>query len=728
MLRPSGATGGMLLRGILMVLALTAWSSSAQAQNGATFVSQSVPAYMKAGQTYSVSVTLRNSGTTTWVATSNYNLGSQNPQDNSIWSLQRVAPVAPVAPGAQQTFTFNVIAPTTTGSYNFQWRMVQDFVEWFGDLTPNVAVTVQPFNAAAFVSQSVPANMVAGQTYNVSVTMKNTGLTTWTAAGKYNLGTQNPIDNFNWVVQRVPVPGNVAPGQQQTFSFQVTAPAGGGTTNFQWRMVQEFVEWFGATSTNVAVAIPVTPAPTATLSTPGNGAQIPATGATVAVPVTGTAGSSGSTTLSKVEVLDGATVLATLGGSTTINTSVTLALGPHALQLRSTDSAGKQGLSAVSNVTVVKAVNAATFVSQSVPAAMVAGQSYNVSLTMKNTGNTTWTTANKYYLGSQNPYDNYTWLGSANRLTLPVAVAPGQQQTFSFTVKAPATAGNYNFQWRMVQEFVEWFGDLAPNVAVAVTDITLPTVTLTGPANNASFPAGGSNASVTVTGTAAATGSATLSKVEILDGATVLTTLGSSGVINASVSLAVGPHALQLRVTDSLGKQGLSAVANITVTAALANGAQFVSQTVPATMVAGQAYTVTVVMKNSGASTWIASNQFRLGSQSPFDNTVFGIQRVELPSSVAPGAQASFSLSLKAPAAPGNYVFQWRMVEEFVEWFGQQTPAVTVAVTGSTVGSVSYTYDTLGRVHTATYASGAVVTYNYDAAGNRTSTVTSGAH
>ncbi|WP_217999680.1 RHS repeat domain-containing protein [Thauera butanivorans] len=41
-------------------------------------------------------------------------------------------------------------------------------------------------------------------------------------------------------------------------------------------------------------------------------------------------------------------------------------------------------------------------------------------------------------------------------------------------------------------------------------------------------------------------------------------------------------------------------------------------------------------------------------------------------------------------------------------------------------GSVSYTYDQLGRVKTATYSNGVVITYTYDAAGNRVSQVTTG--
>src|SRR5207249_1025197 len=154
------------------------------------------------------------------------------------------------------TFSFNVTAPATKGTYNFQWRIVQDGVEWFGALSTNVAVK-DGLNDASFVSQSVPSVMTPGQTYAVSVTMQNTGGTTWSAGAAYRLGSQNPQDNTTWGTSRVSLPGgsSVAPGANVTFSFNVTAPATAGTYNFQWRMVQDGVEWFGALSANAAVRV-----------------------------------------------------------------------------------------------------------------------------------------------------------------------------------------------------------------------------------------------------------------------------------------------------------------------------------------------------------------------------------------------------------------------------------------------------------------------------------------
>jgi hypothetical protein len=370
------------------------------------FIAQSVPSSMVGGQSYSVSISFKNTGNTTWTNTTGpgtpnaYSLGSQNPRDNVTWGLasypNRVPVGGSVAPGATATFTFNVVAPTTPGTYDFQWQMVEDFVAWFGALTPNVKVSVTPPPGfapdAQFVSQSVPTAMVSGQTYPVSITVKNTGNTTWTnttgpgTPNAYSLGSQNPRDNVTWGLasypNRVPVGASVAPGATATFTFNVVAPAAPGTYDFQWQMVDDFVAWFGSLTPNVKVAV------------------------------------------------------------------VPPDFAPNA-----------------------------QFVIQNVPTAMVGGQTYPVSITLKNTGNTTWTnttgpgTPNAYSLGAQNPRDNMTW-GLApypNRVPVGGSVPPGATTTFAFNVVAPTTSGTYDFQWQMVDDVVTWFGALTPNIRIVVT-------------------------------------------------------------------------------------------------------------------------------------------------------------------------------------------------------------------------------------------------------------------
>ncbi|MEQ9303360.1 MAG: NBR1-Ig-like domain-containing protein, partial [Marinoscillum sp.] len=112
-------------------------------------------------------------------------------------------------------------------------------------------------NIASFVSQSVPTSMNAGETATVSVTMQNTGTSTWTKSAQHKLGSQNPQDNTDWGMNRVFLDDadNIAPNDQKVFTFDITAPAVAGTYNFQWKMVQEGVEWFGNQSANVAISV-----------------------------------------------------------------------------------------------------------------------------------------------------------------------------------------------------------------------------------------------------------------------------------------------------------------------------------------------------------------------------------------------------------------------------------------------------------------------------------------
>ncbi len=100
-------------------------------------------------------------------------------------------------------------------------------------------------NAALFISQSVPSNMLPGSSYNVSIEMLNTGSSTWTEAGGYKLAAQSPAGNLTWGLSEVNLPGNVTPGSAVTFNFVVTAPGSASTPDFQWQMLQGVAGAFG---------------------------------------------------------------------------------------------------------------------------------------------------------------------------------------------------------------------------------------------------------------------------------------------------------------------------------------------------------------------------------------------------------------------------------------------------------------------------------------------------
>lgn len=237
--------------------------------NAATPINQSVPGSMTAGGVYTVTINMKNTGNTTWTSGTAYSLGSRNPFDNATWGGGRVGLPGDIPPGGFAQFTFQVTAPAAAGSYNFQWGMVQDGVEWFGTPSDNVVINVvaAPRNGSQFVTQSVPASMTTGAQYPVSLTFSNTGNTTWDPTnGKYVLLAVNPVNNETWVYSRIPLSGPVAPGQQTTVAWTTRAPSTPGTYNFQWIILQEGVELIGTPSNNVAVVVSA-PAPV-------NGAQV----------------------------------------------------------------------------------------------------------------------------------------------------------------------------------------------------------------------------------------------------------------------------------------------------------------------------------------------------------------------------------------------------------------------------------------------------------------------
>jgi hypothetical protein len=463
----------------------------------AAYVSANVPTTMTAGQQYSVSVTMRNTGSMAWTAATLFRLGATNPYDNTSWGMNRVALAAAdnVGPNEQKTFSWTVTAPAAAGTYNFQWRMLREGVAWFGDLSSNTVITVNPATAAPnaeFVSHSVPTTVNAGQQYSVSVTMRNSGGTTWTPGSFHRLGSNNPYDNTTWGMNRVALASgdSIAPGQQKTFTWTVTAPGTAGVYNFQWRMLREGVTWFGDISPNVAITVnPPAAAPNAEFVSHSVPSPLSA-GKQYSVSVTmrntgGTTWTPGAFyrlgAISPYDNTTWGTNRVTLASGDSIApgqqktftwTLIAPVAGNYYFQWRMVQDGvmwfGDPSPATVLNVSIVPGPPDAAFVSRSVPTTMTAGQQYAVSVTMRNSGGTTWTPGTFYRLGAINPHDNANW--GMNRIALAAgdSVAPGQVRTFSWTVRAPTTPGQYNFQWRMVQDGVTWFGANSANTVVTV--------------------------------------------------------------------------------------------------------------------------------------------------------------------------------------------------------------------------------------------------------------------
>jgi hypothetical protein len=116
----------------------------------------------------------------------------------------------------------------------------------------------------------------------------------------------------------------------------------------------------------------------------------------------------------------------------------------------------------------------AQFLTMNVPPTMIAGQTYQVSIAFRNTGDHKWRGDTGYQLVQINPEP----FGSNPRETpiddsqdeIPIygGILRGQPKTFTFTVIAPETPGSYSLQWRMNQQGVEFFGEATPATTVSV--------------------------------------------------------------------------------------------------------------------------------------------------------------------------------------------------------------------------------------------------------------------
>jgi PKD repeat protein len=140
--------------------------------------------------------------------------------------------------GAAGTYTVNLTVTNAAGSDD---EVKTDYITVIVSSIPRDAV---------ITTDTIPSTMVEGQSYDVGVTVQNTGTTTWSETEGFNLGGVGDFsgDAAEFAYPRVylPVGTTVAPGASHTYTFTMTAPAA-GTYTPAYRMVWEYHEWFGQT-------------------------------------------------------------------------------------------------------------------------------------------------------------------------------------------------------------------------------------------------------------------------------------------------------------------------------------------------------------------------------------------------------------------------------------------------------------------------------------------------
>jgi N-acetylmuramoyl-L-alanine amidase/chitodextrinase len=94
------------------------------------------------------------------------------------------------------------------------------------------------------------------------------------------------------------------------------------------------------------------------------------------------------------------------------------------------------------------------YVSDTIPATMAPGEVRQVAVTLRDRG-VVWSDAKAFRLGAAGDSDPFT---ATTRQAIAGEVAPGQAYTWTFTLTAPMTPGDYITDWQMVRDGVAWFG------------------------------------------------------------------------------------------------------------------------------------------------------------------------------------------------------------------------------------------------------------------------------
>ena len=146
------------------------------------------------------------------------------------------------------------IEPNSGNNNTDVWSATGDPLEYIRTTARGAATfNDTPAQDARILWHNIPATLTPGEPRIVSVIVRNTGDSSWTAAANYKLG-QGDADTAFVIGKRtlmddtqdeIPFYSGIFRGRTKTFQVALTAPATPGTYTNHWRMLQESVTWFG---------------------------------------------------------------------------------------------------------------------------------------------------------------------------------------------------------------------------------------------------------------------------------------------------------------------------------------------------------------------------------------------------------------------------------------------------------------------------------------------------
>jgi len=254
----------------------------------AVWVSQSPYPTLPPGDEVALWVELRNVGNVAWLGPESslrgrIRLGTSHPRDrkSDFWSeawpsSNRAAELGEdvVLPGEVGRFSF-VIKAGKIGHSREYFQPVAEYVTWLNDLgiywDINVTAGAPPaaqlspdisqgYGAVVIGKGSIVSSLANKTTRELWVKVRNVGSKTWYPEGtdgkgtaSVRLGTESPRDRNSiiatpdWFLPNRPlvISHSVAPGEEVTLTFPFNAPPTIGSFHESFRLVSEFVTWFG---------------------------------------------------------------------------------------------------------------------------------------------------------------------------------------------------------------------------------------------------------------------------------------------------------------------------------------------------------------------------------------------------------------------------------------------------------------------------------------------------
>lgn len=267
-----GAGGGLF--GSVVEEEITVVPAGRQSLDAA-LIGSNVPAYMGLGERKRVTISVRNTGTDVWSESGQYRLAAASGNgfafsdfadggySGSLVDQQAYLGAAEqIAGEGSKSFTFDITAPATPGTYTLAVDMIQDGVASANQVMSWEIVIAGDY-AASFPAWNIPGRMAAGSTAFVSIEVLNEGQLPWTKGDLYRIWF---TDNNQFRVVGFGTTGgygagpdeqrlflrdtdHIIQGQREQYDIHIQAPDLPGNYTMEFRMIRDGVAPFGETVT-----------------------------------------------------------------------------------------------------------------------------------------------------------------------------------------------------------------------------------------------------------------------------------------------------------------------------------------------------------------------------------------------------------------------------------------------------------------------------------------------